>query len=182
MPHVAQLRVAHLRAGAKLPDLALPTTDGTDLSLFTCRGRSVVAIYPWTGRPGQPNPPHWDDIPGAHGSTPELEGFRDRMRDFARLGIGLYGLSRQTSEYQIELVRRLDLPFPILSDEAGRFTAALDLPAFTTGGVTYLTRLTLVIRDGVIERVFFPIEDSAMHADEVLSVLQSESSSASSTE
>jgi peroxiredoxin len=174
--------VAHLRAGAKLPDITLPTTDGTELSLATCTGRSVLAVYPWTGRPGQPNPPRWDDIPGAHGSTPELMGFRDRMPDFARLGINLYGLSRQTSDYQIELVRRLELPFPILSDAAGDLTSALDLPTFTTGGVIYLARATLVILDGVIERVFFPIEDPATHAGEVLTALQSESSSASSTE
>lgn len=174
--------VAHLRAGAKLPDLTLPTTDGTEISLATCRGRGVLAIYPWTGRPGQSDPPHWDDIPGAHGSTPELMAFRDRMPDFARFGISVYGLSRQTQEYQIEMVRRLDLPFPILSDAAGRFTAALDLPTFETGGVTYLTRLTLVILDGAIERFFFPIEDPAKHAGAVLTALQSESSSASSTE
>ena len=174
--------MAHLRAGAKLPDITLPTTDGTELSLATCTGRSVLAVYPWTGSPGQPNPPRWDDIPGAHGSTPELMGFSDRMPDFARLRINLYGLSRQTSDYQIELVRRLELPFPILSDAAGALTSALDLPTFTTGGVIYLTRATLVILDGVIERVFFPIEDPATHAGEVLTALQSESSSASSTE
>ena len=104
------------------------------------------------------------------------------MPDFARFGISVYGLSRQTQEYQIEMVRRLDLPFPILSDAAGHVTAALDLPTFETGGVTYLTRLTLVIRDGAIERVFFPIEDPAQHAGAVLIALQSESSSASSTE
>ena len=174
--------MAPLRAGAKLPDITLPTTDGTQLSLAQRTGRSVLAVYPWTGSPGQPNPPRWDDIPGAHGSTPELMGFRDRMPDFARVGINLYGLSRQTSDYQIELVRRLDLPFPILSDAAGRFTTALDLPTFDTGGVTYFARLTPVILDGVIERVFFPIADPATHAGEVLTGLQSESSSASSTE
>ena len=174
--------MAHLRAGAKFPDITLATTDGAELSLATCTGRNVLAVYPWTGSPGQPNPPRWDDIPGAHGSTPELMGFRDRMPDFARVGINLYGLSRQTSDYQIELVRRLDLPFPILSDAAGALTSALDLPTFTTGGVIYLTRATLVILDGVIERVFFPIADPATHAGEVLTGLQSESSSASSTE
>ena len=174
--------VAHLRAGVKLPDLTLPTTDGTGLSLAQCMGRSVLAVYPWTGRPGRSDPPHWDEIPGAHGSTPELVGFRDRMPDFARLGIRLYGLSRQTQDYQIEMARRLKLPFPILSDAEGRFTAALDLPIFATGGVTYLTRLTLVILDGAIERVFFPIKDPPKHASAVLTALQSESSSASSTE
>src|SRR5262249_16044962 len=95
--------------------------------------RSVVAIYPWTGRPGHPNPPNWDIIPGAHGSTPELEGFPDLFDEFAKRGIAIYGLSNQTTEYQREMAERLGLPFPILSDTEGRFAAALALPTFATG-------------------------------------------------
>ena len=67
------------------------------------------------------------------------------MPTFARLGVGLFGLSRQTTEYQRELVARLVLPFPILSDAEGRFTSALRLPSFCTGGEIYLKRLTLVV-------------------------------------
>ena len=80
----------------------------------------------------------------------------------------LFGLSRQTTEYQQELVARLALPFPILSDADGRFAAALDLPSFTTGGEIYLKRLTLLIGDGRIDRVFYPVPDPAGHAVEVL--------------
>jgi peroxiredoxin len=146
----------------------LPATDGTAVNLAALQGRSVVIVYPWTGRPGRPNPPDWDLIPGAHGSTPELEGFRDRHADFARSDLRLFGLSRQDTAYQRELVARLGLPFPILSDEAGAFGAALTLPTFATGGTTYLKRLTLLIADGRIERVFNPVIDAAGHAAEVL--------------
>src|SRR4029078_12800808 len=123
-----------LAAGVTLPAISLPATDGTIIALAELAGRSVVMVYPWTGRPGQPNPPNWDDIPGAHGSTPELEGFRDRHADFARLGAGLFGLSRKTTEYQREMVARLRLPFPILSDADGHFGSAMRLPSFGTGG------------------------------------------------
>jgi peroxiredoxin len=157
-------------SGMTLPALALPATDGGTIDL-AAPGRSLVIIYPWTGRPGHPDPPDWDVIPGAHGSTPELEGFRDRHADFVRLGIRLFGLSRQTTDYQRELVSRLALPFPILSDQEGRFAAALRLPSFNTGGEIYLKRLTLLIRDGRIEAVFYPIPDPAGHADEVLHAL-----------
>ena len=126
-----------------------------------------MAVYPWTGRPGHPNPPNWDDIPGAHGSTPELEGFRDRHAEFMQLGVHLFGLSRQTSGYQREMALRLRLPFLILSDAEGAF-AALRLPGFVTGGETYLKRLTLVARDSVIESVFYPVRDPAGHAAEIL--------------
>ena len=164
----------HLTPGLKLPSIALPSTAGGTVDPAAMPGRSLLIVYPWTGRPGQSNPPNWDDIPGAHGSTPELEGFRDRHADFARLGFRLLGLSRQTTAYQRELVDRLKLPFPILSDAEGRFSAALNLPAFTTGGEIYLTRLTLLIANGTIERAFYPVADPAGHAAELLSEFEAE--------
>jgi peroxiredoxin len=161
-----------LASGMRLPAIALPTTDDTEINLAADPGRSLVIVYPWTGRPGLANPPDWDVIPGAHGSTPELEGFRDRHAAFVRLGVKLFGLSRQTSEYHRELVARLALPFPIVSDAEGRFASALRLPSFVTGGETYLRRLTLVVNDGRIERVFSPVHDPAHHASEVLRSLE----------
>jgi peroxiredoxin len=158
----------HLKPGTIVPSLPLPATDGSNIDLAALAGRSLLVVYPWTGRPGRPNPPDWDDIPGAHGSTPELESFRDHAARFAALGVRLLGLSRQTTEYQRELVARLALPFPILSDADGGFAAGLQLPNFTTGGETYLKRLTLLIADGHIDRVFYPVPDPAGHAAIVL--------------
>jgi peroxiredoxin len=158
----------HLTPGTRLPPLALQATDGDLVNLATLHGRSLLIVYPWTGRPGHPNPPDWDEIPGAHGSTPELEGFRNRATEFAELAPRLIGLSRQTTEYQRELVVRLALPFPILSDAEGCFAAALGLPSFATGGEIYLKRLTLLIENGRIERIFYPVPDPAGHAAELL--------------
>jgi peroxiredoxin len=132
----------------------------------------VLLVYPWTGRPGHENPPNWDDIPGAHGSTPALEGFRDLYQDFQRLKVGVFGLSLQTADYQQEMTRRLRLPFPILSDARSRFSAALALPSFATAGANYLKRLTLILRDGRIEHVFYPVPSPEAHAAEVLSWLR----------
>ena len=161
----------HLKPGLAVPPILLRATDGTGIDLAALQGRSVVIVYPWTGRPGHPNPPDWDQIPGAHGSTPELEGFCDRHADFLRLGARLIGLSRQTTAYQQELAARLALPFPILSDAEGRFAAVLALPTFATGGCIYLKRLTLLIRGGRIETVFYPVPRPAGHAAEMLLVI-----------
>jgi peroxiredoxin len=84
----------------------------------------------------------------------------------------LFGLSRQTTEYQRELVERLALPFPILSDAGGHFAGALRLPSFATGGTMYLRRMTLLIEEGRIEQVFYPIGDPAGHAGDLLLKLQ----------
>jgi peroxiredoxin len=163
-----------MKSGTKLPPLVLPATDGTEVSLARLPGRSVVAIYPWTGRPGLPNPPGWDDIEGAHGSTPELQGFRDLHEAFAARTVRIFGLSGQATGYQREMAARLDLAFPILSDADGRFAVALALPSFAAGDEKYLKRLTLLIKDGSVEHVFYPVRDPAGHAAEVLRCLQTQ--------
>ena len=157
-----------LKSGLVLPRIALPTTTGKDICLAEVPGRSVLIVYPWTGRPGHPNPPNWDDIPGAHGSTPELEGFRDLSPDFAALNVELFGLSGQATDWQREMAERLALPFPILSDVEGRMAAALALPSFTTSGESYLKRLPLIVSSGTIEHLFHPVPDPASHAVDVL--------------
>lgn len=165
----------HLKPGTRLPSLVLPATDGNAVDLTALTGRNLLIIYPWTGRPGHPNPPDWDSIPAAHGSTPELEGFRDHAVAFAGLGVGLFGLSRQTTDYQRELVARLGLGFPILSDAEGGFAAALHLPNFTTVGEIYLKRLTLLIEDSRIVKVFYPVPDPASHAGDLALWLEQQS-------
>jgi peroxiredoxin len=157
----------HLKRGMRLPDIALPSTGGRWVSFASLPGRSIVYCYPWTGRPGQPNPPNWDDIPGAHGSTPQTEGFRDLQDGFRQVEARVFGLSTQPTEYQRELVERLRVPFEIVSDAGFEFQRALALPTFETGGVVYLKRLTLAVRDRRIERVYYPIPFPAAHAREV---------------
>lgn len=90
----------HVAPGMVLPPLSLPATDGTEVDLASRPGRSILAVYPWTGRPGQPNPPNWDDISGAHGSTPELEGFRDAHERFVQHATSVFGLSLQDTNYR----------------------------------------------------------------------------------
>jgi peroxiredoxin len=161
-----------LKPGTAVPRIALRATTGAEVCLADEPGFNVLLVYPWTGRPGEPNPPHWDDIEGAHGSTPELEGFRDLSREFAALDVGLFGVSGQATEYQREMAARLGLPFPILSDAEGRLARALDLPTFATAGVIYLKRLTLVLSSGTIEAVHYPVPDPASHAGEMLAWLR----------
>jgi peroxiredoxin len=158
----------HLAAGLALPGVPLPATDGRTLSLAQLTGRWVIFIYPWTGRPGRPNPPLWDDIPGAHGSTPEAEGFRDRHETFRTMGFEVLGISGQSTADQREFAERMRLPFPLLSDADGALRQALGLPTFETGGVVYLRRLTIVARDGAVERVVYPVHPPHTHAADLL--------------
>jgi peroxiredoxin len=156
---------------AAVPAIELPATTGETIRLDALPGRTVLFAYPRTGRPGEDLPPGWDEIPGARGCTPEACGFRDAHAQFAATGARVLALSTQDPEYQGELSERLGLPFPVLSDERLELTNALGLPTFETSGWTLLKRLTLVIDDGRVTHVFYPVFPPDRHAQEVLSWL-----------
>jgi peroxiredoxin len=159
--------------GLRLPSQELPATDGSTVDLSALPGRTVVYAYPWTGRPGQPLlAEDWDMIPGARGCTPETCGFRDHHAELAELGAGVFGLSTQDTDYQRELVERLGLPFSILSDADLALTNALRLPTFEVAGRTLLKRLTLLVGDGGIEHVWYPVFPPDRHAGEVVTWLR----------
>ena len=159
--------------GLALPHLALPSTAGGTVDLAAQPGCRIVYAYPRTGVPGAPLPPDWDAIPGARGCTPESCGFRDHHAELLAAGAdAVYGLSTQTTAYQLEMATRLGLPFAILSDAELRLTRALRLPTFETAGMTLLKRLTLIVREGRIEHVFYPVFPPDRHAEAVLAWLR----------
>ena len=165
---------AHL-ASTLMPAVSLPATDGPEFRVDRVPDgfdRLVLYAYPRTGRPGEPPlTPDWDLIPGARGCTPESCGFRDHAADLAAAGSAVAGVSTQQTDEQREVVERLELPFPLLSDAELRLTHALRLPTFEAGGLVLLKRLTLVVRDGAVERVFYPVFPPDTHAEEVLAWL-----------
>ena len=162
---------AHL-IGMAVPAIALPSTAGGLVNLAeTASMRRVVYVYPRTGQPGQPRPLGWDDIPGARGCTPQSCAFRDHHAELAALGAEVYGLSTQTTEFQQEMVARLHLPFPVLSDSALTFAQALDLPRFQWDNKSLIKRLTLVLREGRIEHVFYPVFPPDENAETVIAWL-----------
>jgi len=161
--------------GTALPDLALPTSDGDTVHLSSLgEGRTVIYLYPLTGRPGVDVPEGWDSIPGARGCSTEACDFRDHYQDLQRAGADhVFGLSSQDTAYQAEVIERLRLPFPMISDEGFALGEALHLPTFAAPGHDRLyARLTLMVRDGVIEHAFYPIFPPNEHAGQVLDWLE----------
>lgn len=161
--------------GTVMPALALPSTHGGDVRVDRTPAdatRWVLYAYPRTGRPDQELPDGWDLIPGARGCTPEACSFRDHAAELADLGAAVAGVSTQSTAYQAEAAERLHLPFPLLSDEAGELTAALGLPTFHAAGMTLLKRLTLIVRGGRVEHVFYPVFPPDQHTAAVLRWLE----------
>ena len=165
---------AHL-TGMRVPSVPLSSTAGRQVDLSALPGRTVVYCYPRTGRPDQDLLPGWNAIPGARGCTPQSCAFRDHYAELIDLGVDVvYGLSTQDTDYQREAVERLHLPFPVLSDKLLALACALDLPTFTTSGMTLLKRMALIIDHGVISKAFYPVFPPDKNAEEVIAWLRNQ--------
>ena len=140
-----------------LPAISLWSTDDQEINLSRLAGWNVVFCYPMTGRPGFAIPDGWIQIPGAAGCTPQVCSYRDKNSFFIRNGVSVFGLSTQTTDVQKEAVKRLELPYPLLSDSNHSFAMALKLPLLEIKDLKLIKRLTLIIKDNVIIKCFYPV-------------------------
>jgi len=164
---------AHLR-GMAIPSVSLRATTDIVVDLSQLTGRTVVFAYPRTGEPGRISlVDDWDMIPGARGCTPQTCSFRDLFAELRAAGARhVFGLSTQSNEYQAEMASRLHLPFPVLSDEKLKLTEALRLPTMEVAGLTLIKRLALIVDDGRIAHVFYPVFPPDRNASDVLAWLK----------
>jgi peroxiredoxin len=153
----------------RLPSFQLPSTQGGTVDLSALAGHVVVFCYPYTGRPGVPDPEGWDDIPGAHGSTPQCLSYSRLYNEFQNRNVKLYGVSQLSPEWQSEFASRTLLKVPLLSDETGLFSLALSLPVFPAGNRSFLKRVTLIARDATIVAAHEP-DDPANDAADTLAL------------
>lgn len=159
---------AHL-VGLSMPKIALPATNGKQVGFS--QQKLLIYVYPRTGQPNQALPDGWDSIPGARGCTPQACDFSAHYQQFSDLNAQVYGLSSQTTEYQQELKSRLHLPFDLLSDHEFLLKKSLNLPTFQVGDLVFYKRLTLIIQNNLIKKVFYPVFPPHQHAAEVLAWL-----------
>jgi peroxiredoxin len=170
---------AHL-PGMRLPGLSFPNTAGEQVRLdHVSAGRWVLYVYPLTGDPAVDIPSGWDAIPGPRGCSQEACSFRDNLTALRAAGAQrVLALSSDRAQYQADLVARLHLAYPMISDPDLSLAGALNLPTFTASGMAgqygseLYKRLTLVMDGDRIEHVFYPIYPPATHAEQVLEWLR----------
>lgn len=164
---------AHLE-GILLPSLPLRTTANRtiDLAAIT-KSPTVLFFYPRTGRPDEAAPIGWDEIAGARGCTPQSCGYRDLYSEFQSLGVQVFGVSTQATEFQQELVQRIYLPYEIISDADFNLTNTLKLPTFIFNSIRLLKRAAWFCKDGKIKKVFYPVYPPDKNAETVLNWIKS---------
>ena len=160
----------HLK-GMKLPNVSLNTTNGKTVNFGDIKGKLVIYCYPMTGQPNVALPDGWDQIPGARGCTPQSCSFRDHYQDLQALGAEVVGLSVQTTEYQKEMAKRLNLPYEVLSDEKLEFANQLKLPIFQVKDLKLVKRITLILSDNKILKYFYPVFPPDENVNEVIKFL-----------
>jgi peroxiredoxin len=160
--------------GTTVPSVSLPATDGSSVDLAALSGRVVLFAYPRTGQPGKiALTDDWDMIPGARGCTPQTCAFRDLHAELTAAGaVHVFGLSTQSAAYQREMVERLHVPFAVLSDEGLALSTAMNLPTMEVAGLTLIKRLALIIDDGRVVHVFYPVFPPDRNAGDVLAWLK----------
>src|SRR5918994_2092554 len=139
------------RQGESFPDVELTTESGEHIGTGELKGQTTVLyFYPK------------DDTPGC---TKEACAFRDRMADYERADIQVYGVSLDSPESHRRFREKYNLNFPLLTDEGGRAADALGV--LREGGETANRVTFLLDPGGRIARVY-PEVSPETHADEIL--------------
>ena len=162
--------------GSRLPNIQLKSTDGNLVNMNSLDGWHAVYIYPMTGQPNVPLPDGWDSIPGARGCTPQSCSFRDYFDELDALNVKVYGISTQTTEYQREAKKRLHLPFELLSDSQLHLKSTLNVPTFSVAKLELYKRLTMIINNDQIVKIFYPVFPPDKNAEEVIEWLKNDRS------
>ncbi len=146
----------HLK-NMQFPSLKMETCLGNIIDISTKKGVTVIFFYPMTGGPQTPPMSGWNELPGARGCTPQTCSYRDNHSTLVDLNITTYGASSQPLEEQKEAYIRLNLPYELLNDSSFALTTKLNLPTFEHQGLELIKRLTIIIIDGQIKKVFYPV-------------------------
>jgi peroxiredoxin Q/BCP len=136
--------------GQQLPSVSFITEDERKLTPSDLRGqKTILYFYPK------------DDTPGC---TKEACSFRDRMADYQRAGLRVYGVSLDLPESHRRFREKYRLNFPLLTDEGGE--AAKALGVLGTRGVA--NRVTFLLDPAGRVAKVYPDVSPESHADEIL--------------
>jgi peroxiredoxin Q/BCP len=150
------------KVGQPAPDFTLPSTDDTDVSLSSFKGKQAVVLYFYPK----------DDTPGC---TREACSFRDLRAVFNEHGAEILGVSPDTVKSHKKFQEKFQLTFPLLADSdhavAERY-GVWQLKKFMGREYMGIARTTFVVdKNGKIAAVFPNVKVEG-HAEKVLEALK----------
>ena len=154
--------MAKIEVGTKVPDFSLPATDAETFTLKGAAGKAlVIYFYP-------------KDM--TSGCTRESQDFRDLHAAFAKAGVRIVGISRDSLASHEKFKSKEQLPFALLSDADERVCKLFDvIREKSLYGRKYLgiDRSTFLIdKRGVLRQEWRKVKVPG-HAEEVLEAARS---------
>jgi peroxiredoxin Q/BCP len=137
--------------GQRLPEVEFITESGERLAAGDLgREKTVLYFYPK------------DDTPGC---TKEACAFRDRMDDYRRANVRVYGVSLDPPESHRRFREKHGLNFPLLTDKGGRAAEALGV---LRENREKANRVTFLLGPNATIAKVYPEVSPETHADEIL--------------
>jgi len=151
-----------IAAGSSVPAFTLSATSGRNVNETDLLGKiTILYFYPK------------DDTPGC---TTEGEDFSKKYRDFTKLGVQIYGVSRDNLKSHENFKAKFAFPFELLSDSDGLLCEAFGVikEKYMYGRkVLGIERSTFLIgANGTVQVVWRGVKVPG-HVDEVLAAVQS---------
>ena len=154
--------------GMTIPSIILPSTEGKlDLSKINTP-YMVLYFFPMMAISEKSLPIGWDDIPGARGCTPQNITINDHIKELQKYNAGIYGVSTQSIDELTELSSLRKFSQPLISDSSLKFQEKLQISTFHVENKTMYRRLSLIVKDSRIVKVFYPVFPPDKHIFEIL--------------
>jgi len=155
--------------GRQIPNIILPSTVDSFFDFSSINKQyGILYFFPMMGMPQKDMPQGWNDIPGTRGCTPQNLSINKHLTDFSKYDAIPIGISTQSIADLEQLSSLRNLAQILVSDNELEFQKQLDIPAFTIDGNTMYRRLTLVVKNYKIIKVFYPIFPPDKHIFEIL--------------
>jgi len=154
--------------GITIPSIIFTSTKG-DLDLSKINTQYIVMyFFPMMFVPEKTLPSRWDGIPGARGCTPQNITINQYIEDLQKYDVSVFGISTQSIDELTELSILRKLSQLLISDSSLKFQEKLQIPTFHVENKTIYKRLTLIVKNSKIIKVFYPVFPPDKHVFEIL--------------
>ncbi len=162
--------------GLTIPSIILSSTNGDSIDISKIDTNfEILYFFPMMAISEKSIPTGWNDIPGARGCTPQNITIGEHYSDLLKYDATPIGVSTQPIDELSKLSLIREFPQVILSDNGFKLQEKLNIPTFQIKNKTMYKRLTLILKESKIIKVFYPVFPPDKHIFEILEWLKNNS-------
>jgi len=162
--------------GITIPSIILTSTEG-EMNISKINSKYLILyFFPMMPVLEKSLPVGWNDIPGARGCTPQNMTINEHIKDLQKYDSKIFGISTQSIDELTELSEFRKLIQPLISDSKLQFQEKLNIPIFHVENRKLYKRLTLIVKNSKIVKVFYPVFPPDKHIFEILKWFETNSS------